>query len=176
MGMWVSLMGLAMLALGGFGGQAQALAVGAEQTYMLGTVIGQIVVVVTTILGFAYTIYRENRNRRWDLEDRKRAREELQTLTTSTATKLETTVEHRATELATALSSRATELAQTVDRQRHQLSEQLTENTQISKQAFHEANDVNQKIAELTRKFDEVRMDQNKLEGEQHGPRKADDR
>src|SRR5688572_11512617 len=48
-----------------------------EEPFRLGTVLGQLVLLLTTIAGFVYTVYRENRNRRWDLEDRKRAREEL---------------------------------------------------------------------------------------------------
>ena len=41
-----------------------------------GTMIGQVIIFLTTVAGFVFTIYRENRNRRWDLEDRARAREE----------------------------------------------------------------------------------------------------
>lgn len=40
--------------------------------------VGQVVIFLTTVLGFGYNIYRENRNRRWDLEDRRIAREENQ--------------------------------------------------------------------------------------------------
>lgn len=40
------------------------------------TVLLQLIILVTTLFGFAYTIYRENRNRKWDLQDREWAREQ----------------------------------------------------------------------------------------------------
>lgn len=40
------------------------------------TVLLQIIILITTLCGFAYTIYRENRNRKWDLEDREWARQQ----------------------------------------------------------------------------------------------------
>ncbi len=37
---------------------------------MSDTAIGQLIIFLTTIAGFIFTLYRENRNRRWDREDR----------------------------------------------------------------------------------------------------------
>jgi phage-related tail protein len=44
------------------------------------------------------------------------------------------------------------------------LVEKLDENTQISKEAFNEANHVNQKIAKLTEAYDRVASRATKLE------------
>lgn len=41
------------------------------------TLIGQAVIFLTTIAGFLYNIHRENRQRRWDLEDREYARQKI---------------------------------------------------------------------------------------------------
>ena len=68
--------------------------------------------IITTVLGFAYNLYRDNRNRRWDLENRRLAREEIVA--------------------------------------------RLDENTDLSRVAFKEANDVNMKIAKLTQQFYEA--------------------
>jgi hypothetical protein len=70
--------------------------------------IGHLVLLVTTLAGIAIQVYRENRARRWALEDRR---------------------------LAAA--------------QRAHLEQKLDENTEISREAFREANDVNRKIAEI---------------------------
>ena len=40
-------------------------------------IVTQIVTLITVVIGFFVALYRENRNRRWDLEDRARARAEL---------------------------------------------------------------------------------------------------
>lgn len=72
---------------------------------------------VTTLGTFGYNIYRDNRNRRWDLENRRLAREEV--------------------------------------------ISRIDENTQISVQAFKEANDVNAKIATLTKQFYDVALAEN---------------
>lgn len=42
-------------------------------------IILQLIILVTTLVGMAYTLYRENRNRKWDLEDREWARRRTDT-------------------------------------------------------------------------------------------------
>jgi hypothetical protein len=99
------------------------------------TIVGQLVILVTTIAGFLYNIYRENRNRRWDIEDRERVRRDISEK-----------VDQSKRELASATLAT-----------HHTLIEKIDENTEVSKQAFHEANDVNQKIANLAKAIDSVR-------------------
>lgn len=88
-----------------------------------GTLYGQALIFLTTFLGFAIQIYREKRNRRWDLEDRERARLEI-------AAKVESVA------------------AVTASRQEHVL-QKIAENTAISRVAFNEANNVNTKLLKL---------------------------
>lgn len=84
------------------------------------TILGQLLLFLTTIGGFAIQIYREKRNRQWDLEDRMMARQEL-------AEKVATT---------------------------HQkVIEKIEENTELSRVAFSEANDVNGKLLEISSQF-----------------------
>lgn len=71
--------------------------------------VTSVTTLVSTILGFGYNLYRDNRNRKWDLENRRLARDEVM--------------------------------------------RKIDQNTEISVQAFKEANDVNAKIAALTRQF-----------------------
>lgn len=91
---------------------------------MTDTAIGQIILFLTTLVGFGIQIYRESRNRTWLRQDREDERAERR-------------------EDAFVSAQKASE--------RH--VEVLTEvktNTDISVQAFKEANDVNVKIADVT--------------------------
>jgi hypothetical protein len=110
----------------------------AQDTSLSKPVIGQIVLFLTTVAGFAYTIYRENRNRRWDLEDRERARAALAETVTD--------------------SQKA--LAKTVQGQQMKLIEKIDENTELTvtaidsaEKTYREANDLNQKLAKITEMF-----------------------
>jgi hypothetical protein len=71
------------------------------------------------LIGFGVQIYRENRNRRWDIEDRRQVAEKLE--------RDRLLVHSAAKELKTMIS----------------------ENTKISTDAFHEANTVNIKLEKL---------------------------
>ena len=104
---------------------------------------GEIIGVVTSLLGFGYVVYRENRARRWeqeredrartyDLEDRRLARVEA---------KEDAEARHRVT------------------------LGRIHENTELTvtaigeaSKAYSEANDVNQKIAQLTKLFNQVEI------------------
>jgi hypothetical protein len=93
--------------------------------------IGQLVIFLTTVAGFLHNSYRESRKRRWDLEDRRLARAEAD----------------RKIEIA------ARDLAMTTRAAHADLGKKIDENTQISHDAFKQANAVNEKIAMLARKF-----------------------
>lgn len=104
------------------------------QDYTVSTITGQIIILITTILGFIYTVYRENRNRRWDLEDRERARKEL-------ADKLE--IQHA-------------KVADKVNADQKVIIDKIQENTEISVSAFKEANDTNKKIEQLAGAYSKI--------------------
>lgn len=87
------------------------------------TAFGQLILLLTTLAGLWFTNYRESRNRKWDLEDRKRAREEL---------------EAKVEQVKVA----------TISRQEVVLAK-IAENTEISRTAFTEANNVNAKFMAL---------------------------
>jgi methyl-accepting chemotaxis protein len=75
------------------------------------TVAGQVILFLTTILGFAVAIYRENRNRKWAEEDRKRLAEEMRAntrVTKETAAKVE--------QLPEKMKTQADELNATLDK------------------------------------------------------------
>jgi hypothetical protein len=93
------------------------------------TMLGQIILFLTTISGFAYQIYKENRKRRWEVEDR------------------------------AALAVKVEEVKQNAAVAHDELVHKIEENTSISANAFNVANHVNEKIAKLTRLFTEVQDD-----------------
>jgi len=97
-------------------------AMSGELNFILITTIAGI---VTTILTTFVSIYRENRNRKWDLEDRRTARDEQRNLI------VENTAE-----------------------QTKVLSTMIDENTELSKKAFTEANNFNNKLIALANQFD----------------------
>lgn len=107
----------------------QAATEGSPET--LTTVLGQALILITTISGFAYTLYRESRQRRWDLEDRARARKDLAA----------TLVGHEKAQIERAAAVKDVIL------------DKIDENTQISREAFKEANDVNRKIEQIGRQI-----------------------
>jgi len=96
--------------------------------------IGQLITFLTLVAGFIFQAYRENRNRRWDVEDRK-------------------AVAHRAVEAASAVADRLAitgdRITRQIDATTTDLTERIKENTEISTQAFKEANSVNLKIEKL---------------------------
>jgi hypothetical protein len=103
-----------------------------------GTLIVQIVIFLTTLAGFGYQILmrrmdakKEERNRQWDLEDRARARDELA---------------RNVTRQAIAVSREQQVIASDI-------KQMIAENTEVSVKALNEANDVNTRIADLTKKF-----------------------
>ena len=85
--------------------------------------IVQGVMFLTVLAGFVGQWLREARQRRWDVEDRRRLAESV---------------------LAAAMKAERSVLAKTTE-----LHEAIEKNTKISTKAFHEANSVNLKIESL---------------------------
>lgn len=104
--------------------------------------VGQVVTLILAILGFAVSLYREKRNRKWDLEDREAAR--LRQLEQQKAT---------ATALATKTEETATAISDKIDERTVAIMQKVEENTDISRKAFVEANHINEKILNITRRF-----------------------
>jgi len=94
-------------------------------------VTGQCVIFLTTIVGLIASWFRENRNRRWDLEDR-------QVLAAKVQTQVDLTRD--------ALHNKTEEVRVQHAAQAHELGRKIDENTEISRNAFTEANDVNRKL------------------------------
>lgn len=90
----------------------------------------QWVTLITVVAGFLFQLYRENRQRKWDVEDRAR---------------IAAAVTNEAQSVARKVVDAATEAAA----ERHKLAAAVDENTAISTKAFHEANTVNQKLEAL---------------------------
>jgi hypothetical protein len=84
----------------------------------------------------------EERNRQWDLEDR----------------------EFKARELEKKVVGTAETLASKVGKSHDVLLHEIKENTEISKSAFHEANDAKKTIADLTKIFTEATNAGNKAQ------------
>lgn len=103
--------------------------------------VTQIVIVITGLLTVVVPLYREQRNRRWDLEDRERTARDLAVKTQAAADLVRSEVV-----AAQNLVSRQTEI----------LSTKIADNTDLTAQAkdaahqaYQEANHVNLKIAAL---------------------------
>jgi hypothetical protein len=98
---------------------------------------GQTIIFATTVLGFSIQLFREWRNRKWDLEDRERARKDLEV--------------------------KVTAVAATAKVANEAVMNKIDENTEISRGAFKEANNAfeaannsNQKLLELSRAIDQT--------------------
>ncbi len=89
------------------------------------------VTLITTLAGFGLLIWRDERKRTWDKEDRLSIAATLAVHTTATAATV-----------AKALAVKATETSE-------KLEGLIAENTKISTDAFHEANTVNLKLEKL---------------------------
>lgn len=101
--------------------------------------IGQLITFLTVLLGFLLQYVREGRQRKWDLEDRRLARELVREETRATAQDLKNATVETAKKL-------AEETAETFNSHSTKLAGMIEANTEISKSAFHEANSVNVKI------------------------------
>lgn len=104
------------------------------------TATAQWVTLLTVVAGFVYQAYDANRRRKWDLEDRKA--------------------------LAKTVTSAADGVAIKAEQQTKQLATAIKENTEISTKAFHEANSVNQKIANIGAEQVTLAAQQNAMQDE----------
>lgn len=112
------------------------------------TALGQLVLLLTTIAGFAYQYIREGRIRRWQEEDRRR-RDEQRVLDAEDRIRVAADLQ------------RQVEIdAERVLEEHRAARRELAENTMISREAFTQANDVNQKIAAMGERFDQLLIDQ----------------
>lgn len=94
--------------------------------------VGQWVLLLTTLAGFGVQIYRENRKRAWDIEDRRN--------------------------IAAQVEASAQALKAKVQGQHQEVIREIQTNTKVSVDAFSEANGVNAKILDLTRQIRDLRM------------------
>lgn len=94
----------------------------------------QIVTLASVIAGYLYTLYREKRNRQWDLEDRQRT----------------------AAGLASTVLQTEQNLAQHTQYQQDQLMSKIEQNTAITKQIHAKANDTQLTVAEIIAKYDAI--------------------
>jgi hypothetical protein len=94
------------------------------------TTLGQVALALITLAGFGLQMWKESRNRKWDLEDRERARKELE--------------------------MKVTEAQQTAVVANEAVIQKIDENTEISRNAFKEANNTNQKLLELAHAIDQT--------------------
>jgi len=130
-----------------------------------GTLVGQIAIIATTILGFSFTWLLANRRRRWDLEDMTRKADALARQVTVTAAEVKDAQLHAALTLAqqvtrTAAEVKATQLqaadtlaakveASAVD-VRHDFTSATTRIVEAADRAYLTANGLNAKIATVT--------------------------
>ena len=115
---------------------------GSNQTVMI-TLIAQAVIFLTTVAGFLYNIYRENRNRRWDLEDRARAREEQLRTTAVAAASVKSSLDvHNIVQ-----EAKQEELKQVI-------VEKLDKNTAITQEAAQKAALADRRLAEIRALFE----------------------
>jgi hypothetical protein len=118
-------------------GVVQAQADGAEA--IPGTMIGQIIIFLTTVAGFLFNIYRENRNRRWDLEDRARAREETM---------------HRTTIAAVEVKRELDKQSRVVGQVHQELKQAIEDNTALTAAIVDKTINAEERLAEICAKFE----------------------
>ena len=128
-------------------------------------------ILVTTIIGFLTTIttlllntWKEARNRRWDLEDRRLARQDHdkkldnQTDELRRIAQLESELTRaRAAQVEAELKAEAARTAKALQTTQHVIVDKINENTEVSKSAFKEANDLNRKLEFMHAAIDGVR-------------------
>lgn len=91
----------------------------------LSLIIGQVITLILALVGFGVSLWREHRNRKWDLEDRRAAREAL---------------------------------TRNLDEKFTSTNKKIDENTRVSQEAFHEANDAKNLIASIEQTRNELQL------------------
>jgi hypothetical protein len=122
--------------------------------------------VLTTVATFAFQIYRENRNRRWDKEDQQETARALAKTTVEEANRVAERVLAEAHLVADRVVAEAKIVAAEANSERAKLAEAIRENTEVSTQAFKEANTVNRKIASLGLEHNALQEKDNALQRE----------
>jgi len=124
-------------------------------------IVGQIITFLTLVFGIVVTLYREQRNHRWDVEERalvaaavKTDREALATTVTDTSTALARTVTDTSDALALTVKAASDALALKVHTTTTETLDAIAQNTLLTEEtkieatnAYKEANHVNLKIA-----------------------------
>lgn len=108
---------------------------------MDGTVQLQLIILITTLAGFLYNWWRDGRQRRWDLEDRRLAREQA----LANAQKIHDSMQTAATKAAQAVN--------VTEHRSNVLEQKIDENTEMTRKAISEANNFNRKLADITARF-----------------------
>ncbi len=115
-----------------------------------------VVTFATVVAGFVYQFIREGRLHTWEVQQRQfeiAERTALAANAASTATALQMSNARVATELAERNAASASALAVQVATAHSHLEGLINANTNISENAFKEANSVNNKIASLGMQF-----------------------
>jgi type II secretory pathway pseudopilin PulG len=103
------------------------------------TTWGQFFLFLTTVAGFWFQYIREGRRQRWEAEERIRQAAEVQRQVRLDAERVKETLKQETA----SIQERHTETQQ-----------QLEENTEISRRAFYEANNINRKLVAMGHRFD----------------------
>ena len=128
-------------------------------------------ILITSIVGFLSTLmvllintWKEARNRRWDLEDRRAARQEQerklqnQTDELKRIAQLEADLTRaRAAQVEAELKAESARSAHALQQTQRVLEAKIHENTEVSKSAFKEANAMNRKLQRIHSAIDNVR-------------------
>jgi len=108
-----------------------------------GTLVGQIAIIATTILGFSFTWLLAGRRRKWDLEDATRKAAALAQTVASTAAEVKATQIQAADTLAARVEASAVDV-------RHDFTSATTRIVEAADRAYSSANSLNEKIATVT--------------------------
>lgn len=109
----------------------------------------QWITLITVVLGFLFQYVTQARQRRWDKEDREEAAKELAKTAVDEANRVAERVVAEAHSVAERVLKEAKSVATQANTERAKLAEMIKENTDISTQAFKEANTINHKIQSL---------------------------
>jgi hypothetical protein len=120
-------------------GVVQAQAEGGIAESLPGTLVGQIIIFLTTVAGFLFNVYRENRNRRWDLEDRARAREETM---------------HRTNVAAVEVKKELDKQSRVVGQVHRELKQAIEDNTALTAAIVDKTINAEERLAEICAKFE----------------------
>lgn len=108
----------------------------------LSLIIGQVVLLLTTLAGFYVQSKREERKRQWDVQDRENERLERR---------------EDARSIADRVKDSALKLREKVETQHQAVIDEIQTNTKVSTDAFTEANNLNAKLLDMARQIRDLR-------------------